>query len=351
MRLSRRLAAGVAMVFVLAIPAIAMGSNSSPTAANATMSARASAPDRAYSKAVGSLESAAPAVLAPSPTTSIDGVEVSPSLQSDGTQLDATGTLVDATIAKAPKDGFSVGAGGDGITIRPLGVDGTASEARIVNGDSAFYADTDPGADSVIRPTPDGIETFTQIRNASAPENYEWMLNLDSGEQFQLTPDGGANVVDASGAEVLKVDPPSAVDANGAPVPVSFTIAGSVLTLHVAHQRPSVAYPVIVDPHWGWVHVHRSWSYTQARSIGRALRDGGLGGSAIASLIGLAGGPVAAVVVGIIYSVGAVWVGNRILDANADSNGRGVNFDAGLRCVDIPYFPDPCVDALWIKPR
>jgi hypothetical protein len=51
---------------------------------------------------------------------------------------------------------------------------------------------------------------------------------------------------------VAVATPPQAHDANGNPVPVTASVNGNTLTLHVPHTTGDWAYPIVVDPLWGW---------------------------------------------------------------------------------------------------
>ncbi len=84
------------------------------------------------------------------------------------------------------------------------------------------------------------------ITGPDAPTDFPFTLDVPDGGSIVPQPDGGYAIDDAAGAEIAHVDPPWAIDANGADVPVSYTLDGDVLTLHVDHQ--GAAYPVVADP-------------------------------------------------------------------------------------------------------
>ena len=92
-------------------------------------------------------------------------------------------------------------------------------------------------------------------------------------------------IVNSSMNPVAVATPPQAHDANGNPVPVTASVNGNTLTLHVPHTTGDRAYPIVVDPFWGWVKKHlkkcaggaivyglltKSWQGAVAGCIGKA---------------------------------------------------------------------------------
>jgi hypothetical protein len=110
---------------------------------------------------------------------------------------------------------------------------------------------------------------FSQvIASAAAPKHYSYKLTLPAGYSPYLQPNGTvaleADSVGLAGGVPTQattlgwINPAWAVDANGAPVPTSFTVSGDTLTQNVAFNR-STAFPVVSDPtvSFGWVvYVH-----------------------------------------------------------------------------------------------
>jgi hypothetical protein len=336
--------AALAASFALAGPAYA---DDAPQAGDtATQTQGTISPEAA----LDTLQGTASEFVAPSPTTQVNGLQLSPSLQPEAGQYEITGSLGSASIAGDVSNGFALQTDSGPLQIKPVGVDATASDAKVVNGDSVMFANTDSGADTVVRPTSVGIETFTQIRDADAPENYSWTVNLPGDQHLELLADGGAAVVDSAGTRVATVLAPWAKDATGKAVPASFSVDGDTLTMTIRHRGGDYAYPIVADPYWR-VHIHRSWNYDQAHRAGQGLRDGGTVAGAFAAAGAALGGPVGAAIIGIIGAAGENIIGSRILDANAESHHRGVNFDAGLRCARVRIIPDPCWPEIWIRPR
>lgn len=101
-------------------------------------------------------------------------------------------------------------------------------------------------------------------------------------------------ILDQAGVEVGAVSAPWAVDANGVPVPTWFELDGMTLVQTVDHTNGDIAYPVLVDPCWGWSCL---------AGVVEALVVGAVAGAAGGAAAGAVFGPGAAA------GAGAVSVG------------------------------------------
>jgi hypothetical protein len=160
------------------------------------------------------LAATAPDVLAPSSPAAADGQVLDPTLDqplvSSG-ELDVAGGLATGTIATTAADGFSLDANWGRLQITPLDVAGNASDASVVN-DAAIFANTAPGADTVIRPTALGIATYTQIRERSAPQTYSWRVDLSGGQHLKTLSDGGVAIIASTKPMVDSSSDPNVAD-------------------------------------------------------------------------------------------------------------------------------------------
>ena len=85
---------------------------------------------------------------------------------------------------------------------------------------------TAAGADTIIRPTALGVSTYTQIRDAGAPEAYSWQLSLPGGLVPQLLDDGSVAI--AAAPEPMTDDAVTEDSSFGsAAVATADTVAGS----------------------------------------------------------------------------------------------------------------------------
>jgi sugar lactone lactonase YvrE len=135
-----------------------------------------------------------------------------------------------------------------------------APEGRTPSGvdpSTAFFPNVAQNTDLAVSPTATGVETLTQIRSADAPMAETFDLALPDGARLREDGEGGAEVLDA-GEVLLSVLRPSAMDAEGDPVPVALSVEGQAITLHVEPAEDTV-YPILVDPvyeTWFWELNH-----------------------------------------------------------------------------------------------
>ena len=158
-------------------------------------------------------------------------------------ELQPSSPLVDVGVPKQLGEGIELADVGIQIGL----VDGPQERApSTVEGTAAVYPNVAEDTDLVVAPTPTGVETLTHVRTADAPRSQRFTLDLPAGSSLRATSDGGAEVWD--GEKVLmSVSPPTAIDADGGPVPVEMSIEGNDLTLTVAPD-PEAVYPILVDP-------------------------------------------------------------------------------------------------------
>jgi hypothetical protein len=116
----------------------------------------------------------------------------------------------------------------------------------IVGQTVAVYPEVAEDTSLAVAPSPTGVETFTLLQSADAPNSATYQLNLPEGASLSATDDGGAEV--STGDEsLLRILPPAAMDAEGNDVPVTLEVSGSSFTVH-AEPPQGAAYPILVDP-------------------------------------------------------------------------------------------------------
>ncbi|MGN6217554.1 MAG: NHL repeat-containing protein, partial [Solirubrobacterales bacterium] len=168
-------------------------------------------------------------------------------------EVDPTNPLVEVQIPAELGEGITLPESNVGIDL--TGTTGERS-ASVVEGSATFYPNVALDTDLAVAPTPTGVETFTQLRSAEAPQSQTYHLSLPAGARLTASQDGGAEIV--RGEEVLvAVPPPSAIDAEGNDVPVSLSVSGDSILLHVDPQ-PEAVYPLLLDP------VYESYSWMNA---------------------------------------------------------------------------------------
>jgi streptogramin lyase len=155
---------------------------------------------------------------------------------------------IEEGIAELPDEGISISLAGD-----------SERTATTISGDAAFYPNVARDSDLVVLPTPTGLETLTQLRSSDAPTTQSFNLDIPSGSTLEATEDGGA-IVTKDGEPVIVVRPPTAMDAEGASVPVTMKVSGSMISLQVSPSAEST-YPILVDPlyeSWEWMNYNAS---------------------------------------------------------------------------------------------
>lgn len=119
----------------------------------------------------------------------------------------------------------------------------TATDGRL------FWSSVATDLDFFVNPAPSGFEFFLQIRSAEAPEAFSVDLDLPDGAVLMAPSKEGEPITIRRGDDLLaSVHPPSAWDAEGETLPVTFEIDGGRLTLRFPHRDRDVAYPALVDP-------------------------------------------------------------------------------------------------------
>lgn len=150
--------------------------------------------------------------------------------------------------------GVSIGSG-----VR-LVLEGADSSGRFSAQNSVFYPDVARDTDAAAAPTASGVDLSTVLRSRFSPQVLRYRLSVPRGSRVRVV--SGNVFVSRGSRPVLAIRAPSAVDAQGTPVPVSMRFSHGQLVLTVRHRRMDIAYPVLVDPQvdvsadspgWSWV--------------------------------------------------------------------------------------------------
>lgn len=99
-----------------------------------------------------------------------------------------------------------------------------------------------------------GVPTASDAAKAAASRDlasHQESLKLEN--QSQQAANAGAAVQAPTTATLGVIEPPTAHDANGDPVPATMSVDGNTVTVHVDHQGEGIAYPITVDP---WIRVN-----------------------------------------------------------------------------------------------
>lgn len=226
------------------------------------------------------------------------------------------GTAVDSAISGNYAEGFTFAPGGD-PALQLIPVDGAAATGawspKLVNDSAALFPNTALATDTVLRPGPNGVSAYVQIRNGDAPEDFSWAVTpstmtdllpdtvqallqgVPSLQQIDantvavlqtpvVAPDPGADLLtednatsaaqgdggaaggpandtaaqydeadaadevaqqNTGGTTIAVITAPKATDAQGSSVPVSLSVKGNIVTMHVSHKAQGRPYPIV----------------------------------------------------------------------------------------------------------
>ncbi|MGN6815201.1 MAG: NHL repeat-containing protein [Solirubrobacterales bacterium] len=170
--------------------------------------------------------------------------------------LQAENPLVEVELPASLEAGFSLPE--SGIKIELASGDSERS-ASVISGEAAFYPNVAQDSDLAAVISPLGLESFTQLRSPQAPQTQSFHLSLPSNARLEATQEGGAEV--KQGEETLmKVPPPTAIDAEGKPVPTALEVSGDTIHLQVT-PGPETAWPTLLDPvfdTYSWMNNNNS---------------------------------------------------------------------------------------------
>lgn len=137
-------------------------------------------------------------------------------------------------------------------------VDYATSTDMTVDGLTVLGTET-PDVMAYVQPTAMGVRVITAIASSDAPSDYSYSFDVPSDTQLV---EGSSGFYLESGTDVLgTILPAWATDSSGNPVTTSYSWDSGVLTQHVDLTSPSIDFPVLADPAWGY-----SYSYTLNKS-------------------------------------------------------------------------------------
>ncbi len=128
--------------------------------------------------------------------TPAEGEETATSVKATESGFEATGTQPDVTLSKEAEDPISVETQSGDLEVTPVGTSPAAGDGEVVNEDVVVYPNTGTDSDTAVRPTENGVETFTGIRSEEAAEDFSFKVDLDGEEKLEKTDDGGVAIID-----------------------------------------------------------------------------------------------------------------------------------------------------------
>jgi sugar lactone lactonase YvrE len=160
-------------------------------------------------QAIDAVEEALPAAIAPTDGATAPSTEevIDPSYSPPSPNLETVDSLASGETSVTPEGGFTLG---DSVCISPTTLTPAASDATVVNGDAALFANTGPETDTVIRPTAMGTTVIQSLRGPKAADTLAWNVKLSAGQDLVELPSGDVAVVQigSEGGEVSQVPSP-----------------------------------------------------------------------------------------------------------------------------------------------
>jgi hypothetical protein len=158
-------------------------------------------------QAIAQTQQTMPQALAASQATSIESLSVAPALTGSLLTYSSTGTIMPSK-AGSPAPTYTVGSGTTSACVTPMATTPSAKPPTMVNGTALEYANTAPSTDTILRPTPLGMQEIEQIRDSSAPEVFQYQITLSPGQFLQKQENGAVAVIDPSVPTISSTEPP-----------------------------------------------------------------------------------------------------------------------------------------------
>jgi len=135
-----------------------------------------------------------PQALAPSDSVTQEGLTLAPALTTLPGRLVSSATIMPSEVTSLATPSYSVGSGTTGVCLTSA-LAGTGGQ-QLSN--AVVYGNTTAGADTVLRPSPFGMQEIQQIRDTTAPDTYAEQVSLQPGQSLQQLSDGSIAVIDPS---------------------------------------------------------------------------------------------------------------------------------------------------------
>lgn len=145
--------------------------------------------------------------------------------------------------------------------IRILDAVGSAKE---VTGISVFNTDS-ASARSYVQPTPTGVRLLTALNSRSAPTEYTYEFDVQTGTQALDIGGGILSLEQPDGSSAGLIMPAWARDAAGKELSTRYSWNENVLTQTIDLDVPNIVFPVLADPNWSYSFRTTTGSTTPAQ--------------------------------------------------------------------------------------
>ncbi|MEU8944226.1 hypothetical protein [Streptomyces sp. NPDC048489] len=173
------------------------------------------------------------------------------------------GTTVD--VPKAASNGVKLKSSSEQIAITMPNTSGTQTGTVTAPGIVSYPTASGNVANAVQTDANGAVRFLTVLKDASAPEEFEYNLQLPEGSSITKEDNGSLKVTTPAGGYTIAL--PWAHDANGEHVWTQwFTDGESTIDLVVNHHGENLAYPITADPwiSWGWAGF--TWNFSRGET-------------------------------------------------------------------------------------
>ena len=188
----------------------------------------------------------------------------------------------------------------------------------------AFTTETDAAANA----------GYVIIKDASAPTEFGFDVTFaDQDVTLEQLEDGVVSVTSETGEVLNYFLPAWALDANGVPVETSYSVEGTTLVQHVAHE--GAAYPVVADPKQACNLVHCTLEFNKSETTG--IKNSSVAASAaICGPVTVGFWPVG-IACGV-YAANAIYAAEMAVADGGCFGMRAGRFPPATPIVGIPHF-------------
>jgi concanavalin A-like lectin/glucanase superfamily protein/putative amidase-like protein len=146
-------------------------------------------------EAAASIEETLPQALAPTEAglEEMEEEEISPTYSAPSPNLESEDSMAESETAINPQGGVSIA----GVAcLTPGETTNAATNAKVINADSAVFANTGTEASTAIRPTATGVTMVRSINGPEAANSYSWNVTVNDGQEVVELPSGAIAIIE-----------------------------------------------------------------------------------------------------------------------------------------------------------
>lgn len=183
-----------------------------------------------------------PSVVADTLTGLVNGTTLAPALRPIAGGLIGDNQLSAAWMSASPGGAMAVGDPADPVCFTPAAVDAQASSPTPAGNAAAIVANMGPDTDQVTRAATLGLESVLNLRSNMAPQQFDWAVNLASGDTLQQLAPNLVAIVRAYPFDAASPDVVGSPD-DGSPQPTSDAQAAAAAGDTTFPADPVLTFP------------------------------------------------------------------------------------------------------------